>query len=56
VELARGRPILETNLTRRVDFALFMVDARENDELVHDARRSSIVGRQSPSTLAHTAA
>ena len=48
-----GDPILESNLTRRVDFALFMVDALENDELVHEA--PAIVGRQSPSALAHTA-
>ncbi len=32
-----GDPILESNLTRRVDFALFMVEALENDELVHEA-------------------
>ena len=28
-----GDPILESNMTRRVDFALFMVEALENDEL-----------------------
>jgi hypothetical protein len=32
-----GDPILESNITRRVDFALFMVEALENDELVHEA-------------------
>src|SRR5437763_2903130 len=32
-----GDPILESNMTRRVDFALFMVAALENDELVHEA-------------------
>ena len=48
-----GDPILESNLTRRVDFALFMVEAFENDELVHEA--PAIVGRQSPSALAHAA-
>src|SRR5215208_264175 len=48
-----GDPILESNLTRRVDFALFMVDALENDELVHEA--PAIVGRQTPSALAHAA-
>jgi hypothetical protein len=32
-----GDPILKSNLTRRVDFALFMVEALENDELVHEA-------------------
>src|ERR671937_823975 len=48
-----GDPILESNLTRRVDFALFMVDALENDDLVHEA--PAIVGRQTPSALAHAA-
>src|SRR5881398_590570 len=47
-----GDPILESNLTRRVDFALFMVEALENDELVHEA--PAIVGRQTPSALAHS--
>jgi hypothetical protein len=28
-----GDPILASNRTRRVDFALFMVEALENDEL-----------------------
>jgi NAD(P)-dependent dehydrogenase (short-subunit alcohol dehydrogenase family) len=48
-----GDPILESNITRRVDFALFMVDAIENDELVHEA--PAIVGCQTPSALAHAA-
>jgi hypothetical protein len=34
-----GDPILESNITRRVDFALFMVEALDNDELVHKAPR-----------------
>ncbi len=46
-----GDPILESNLTRRVDFALFMVEALENDELVQEA--PAIVGRLTPSALAH---
>jgi len=46
-----GDPILESNLTRRIDFALFMVEALENDELVHEA--PAIVGRLTPSALAH---
>src|SRR5690242_18815360 len=46
-----GDPILRSNLTRRVDFALFMVEALEDDELVHEA--PAIVGRQTPSALAH---
>jgi NAD(P)-dependent dehydrogenase (short-subunit alcohol dehydrogenase family) len=48
-----GDPILESNRTRRVDFALFMVEALENDELVHEA--PAIVGRRTPSALAHAA-
>src|SRR5215510_4640188 len=32
-----GDPILASNRTRRVDFALFMVDALERDELIHEA-------------------
>ena len=49
-----GDPILESNITRRVDFALFMVEALEDDDLVHEA--PAIVSRQSPSALAHAAA
>ena len=48
-----GDPILQSNLTRRVDFARFMVEAIENDELVHEA--PAIVGCQTPSALAHAA-
>jgi hypothetical protein len=47
-----GDPILKSSLTRRVDFALFMVEALQNDELIHEA--PAIVGRQTPSALAHT--
>jgi hypothetical protein len=46
-----GDPILESNITRRVDFALFMVTALTNDELVHEA--PAIVGCRTPSALAH---
>jgi hypothetical protein len=49
-----GDPILESNLTRRVDYALFMVAALENDALIHEA--PAIVGCQTPSALAHAAA
>ena len=49
-----GDPILESNITRRVDFALFMVEALENDVLVHEA--PAIVGCQTPSALAHVGA
>lgn len=45
-----GDPILESNKTRRVDFALFMVAALENDALIHEA--PAIVGCQTPSALA----
>jgi NAD(P)-dependent dehydrogenase (short-subunit alcohol dehydrogenase family) len=48
-----GDPILKSNITRRVDFALFMVDALTNDNLIHEA--PAIVGRQTPSALAHIA-
>jgi hypothetical protein len=37
-----GDPILARNLTRRVDFALFMVSALESDELIREA--PAIVG------------
>ena len=45
-----GDPILESDITRRVDFALFMVEALVNDELIHEA--PAIVSCQSPSALA----
>jgi hypothetical protein len=45
-----GDPILESNMTRRVDYALFMVAALENDELIHEA--PAIVGCQTLSALA----
>lgn len=46
-----GDPILESNITRRVDYALFMVEGLENDELIHEA--PAIVGCQTRSALAH---
>ncbi len=46
-----GDAILKSNLTRRVDFALFMVAALENDQLIQEA--PAIVGAQTPSALAH---
>ena len=49
-----GDAILESNLTRRVDFALFMVDALTNDRLIHET--PAIVGCRTPSALAHAAA
>lgn len=47
-----GDPILASNITRRVDFALFMVAAIENDELIHEA--PAIVGCLTPSARAAT--
>lgn len=44
-------PILASNLVRRIDFALFMVDALERDELIHEA--PAIVSCQSASALKH---
>ena len=46
-------PILKSNRTRRVDFALFMVEALTSDELIHES--PAIVGCQTPSALAHAA-
>jgi len=46
-----GDSILASNITRRVDFALFMVAALENDKLVHQT--PAIVSCKSPSALAH---
>lgn len=48
-----GDPVLASNRTRRVDFALFMVAALENDALIHEA--PAIVGCRTPSALAHAA-
>jgi hypothetical protein len=49
-----GDPILASNLTRRVDYALFMVEALQNDELIHEA--PAIVGCRISSALAYAAA
>jgi len=46
-----GDPILASNITRRVDYALFMVEALENDDLIHEA--PAIVGCRAPSALAY---
>ncbi|MBI5842011.1 MAG: NAD(P)H-binding protein [Chloroflexi bacterium] len=48
-----GDPILESNMTRRIDYALFIVEALENDELIHEA--PAIVGCRTPSALAYAA-
>jgi NAD(P)-dependent dehydrogenase (short-subunit alcohol dehydrogenase family) len=47
-----GDPILKSNITRRVDFALFMVDALENDKLIREA--PAIVSCKSPSAITHS--
>lgn len=47
-----GDPILKSNLTRRVDYALFMVAAIENDELINEA--PAIVGCQTSSALEYS--
>ena len=49
-----GDPILESNMARRVDYALFMVEALENDALIHEA--PAIVGCRTASALAYAAA
>lgn len=49
-----GDPILKSNLTRRVDFGLFMVEAIKNDELVRKA--PATVGCQTPSAFTYAAA
>ena len=43
-------PILASNITRRVDYALFMVEALKNDALIQQA--PAIVGCRTPSALA----
>jgi hypothetical protein len=49
-----GDPVLASNSTRRVDFALFMVAALEDDSLIHQA--PAIVGCRTASAPAHAAA
>jgi uncharacterized protein YbjT (DUF2867 family) len=46
-----GDPILASNRTRRIDFALFMVEALTDDGLIHEA--PAIVSRRAPSALGH---
>jgi hypothetical protein len=45
-----GDPILASNHTRRIDFALFMVEALTNDHLIHQA--PAIVSRKAESARA----
>jgi hypothetical protein len=49
-----GDPILQSNMTRRVDYALFMVEALQNDALIHET--PAIVGCRTSSALAWAAA
>lgn len=49
-----GDPVLASNRTRRIDFALFMVVALENDALIHEA--PAIVGRETASAREHATA
>jgi hypothetical protein len=49
-----GDPVLASNRTRRVDFALFMVEAIGNDELIQQA--PAIVGCSTASARAHGSA
>jgi hypothetical protein len=48
-----GDPLLEGNRTRRIDFALFMVEAITDNTLIQEA--PAIVSRTCPSALAHAA-
>lgn len=47
-----GDPVLKSNLTRRTDFALFMVHAIKHDTLIHEA--PAIVSCKSPSAKAYS--
>ena len=48
-----GDPVLRSNRTRRVDFALFMVEALTNDGLIHEV--PAIVGCRTESALEYAA-
>ncbi|SHH32719.1 NAD(P)H-binding [Cognatiyoonia sediminum] len=45
-----GDPVLASNMTKRIDFALFMVHALRDDRLIHQA--PAIVGRNTASAKA----
>ena len=47
-----GDPILESNITRRVDFALFMVEALVSDDLIREA--PAIVGCKTESAIKYS--
>ncbi|MDA3950101.1 MAG: SDR family oxidoreductase [Spirochaeta sp.] len=49
-----GDPVLASNMTRRTDFALFMVEALTDDALIHET--PAIVGRMTSSARAHRGA
>jgi len=46
-----GDPVLESNKTRRVDFALFMVETLENEDVIYES--PAIVGAKTSSAPAH---
>ncbi len=46
-----GDPILASNITRRIDYALFMVEALKNDTLIQEA--PAIVSCCAPSAMAY---
>lgn len=48
-----GDPVLASNMTHRVDYARFMVEAVQNDALIQQA--PAIVGRLTESAIAHAA-
>lgn len=49
-----GDPILESNITRRIDFAIFMVEALVNDDLIREA--PAIVGCKTDSAEKYSSA
>jgi len=49
-----GDPVLASDITHRVDYALFMIEVLTNNALIHEA--PAIVGCHAPSALAYAAA
>lgn len=50
-----GDRVLESDITRRVDFALFMVDAMTNDDLIHELPAIVSCASESATKWAHEA-
>ncbi|MFZ5810080.1 MAG: NAD(P)-dependent oxidoreductase [Chloroflexota bacterium] len=46
-----GDPILASNITRRIDYAMFMIEALRDDALIHEA--PAIVGCHTPSAQSY---